>query len=148
MPADRTKGLNYQAGIIMAASVSFGSGISGISRIDSALVHSDFPKSKSNFKPSGDKVVDYTWKALDMSRNFENRELKFATNISGQNIYSSPEEHYRFTQDAIDSLSEFLKQQSENSPNAKVMKEALSVIEKAKEDSEYLMMCRNVLIAS
>lgn len=132
----------------MAGSVSFGSGISGISRIDSASIDPDFPKSKSNFKPSGDKVVDYTWKALDMSRNFENRELKFATNISGQNIYSSPEEHYRFTQDAIDVFSNFLQQQPENSSNAKIMKEALAVIEKARSDSEYLMMCRNVLIAS
>ena len=132
----------------MAGSVSFGNGISGISRIHSGLVDSDFPKSKSNFKPSGDKVVDYTWKALDMSRNFQNRELKFATNISGQNIYSSPEEHYRFTQEAIDSLSSFLKQHPENSAKSKAVKEALAVIEKAKSDSEYLMMCRNVLIAS
>lgn len=132
----------------MAGSVSFGSGISGMSRIDSALADSDFPKSKSNFRPSGEKVVDYTWKALDMSRNFQNRELKFATNTSGKNIYSSPEEHYRFTQDAINSLSTFLKQQPKNSNNSKIMKEALAVIEKAKEDSEYLMMCRNVLIAS
>ncbi|USE35180.1 hypothetical protein [Endozoicomonas sp. SCSIO W0465] len=132
----------------MAAPVSFGNGISGISRVDSTLVHSDFPKSKSNFKPSGDKVVDYTWKALDMSRNYENRELKFATSISGQNIYSSPEEHYRFTQDAIDSLATFLQQQPKNSSNTSTIKEALSVLEKAKADSEYLMMCRNVLIAS
>ncbi|MFK0570324.1 hypothetical protein [Endozoicomonas sp.] len=132
----------------MAGSVSFGNGISGISRINSDSVDSDFPKSKSNFKPSGDKVVDHTWKALDMSRNFQNRELKFATSISGHNIYSSPEEHYRFTHEAISSLSSFLKQQPENSANAKVLKEALAVIEKAKADSEFLMMCRNVLIAS
>lgn len=132
----------------MTGSVSFGNGISGISRIDSTMVDSDFPKSKSNFKPSGDKVIDYTWKALDMSRNFQSRELKFATNISSQNIYSSPEEHYRFTIDAINSLSNFLQQQPENSSNAKAMKEALAVIQKAKADSEYLMMCRNVLIAS
>lgn len=130
------------------ASVSFGNGISGMSRVHSSQTDSDFPKSKSNFKPSGKKVVDHTWKALDMSRNFQSRELKFATNISGQNIYSSPEEHYRFTQEAISSLSSFLKQQPENSSNAKVVKEAIAVIEKAKADSEYLMMCRNVLIAS
>ncbi len=132
----------------MAGSVSFGSGISGMSRIDSALADSDFPKSKSNFKPSGEKVVDYTWKALDMSRNFQNRELKFATNISDQNIYSNPEEHYRLTREAIDSLSKYLKKQKKNSNYTKAMEEAIAVIENAKTDSEYLMMCRNVLIAS
>ena len=132
----------------MSDSVSFGNGISGISRVSTAQTHSDYPKSKSNFKPSGDKVVDYTWKALDMSRNFQNRELRFATDISDHNVYSSPEEHYRFTQDAKNFLSSFIQQQPEDSVNAKVMKEALAVIEKAKEDSDYLMMCRNVLIAS
>ncbi len=132
----------------MAGSVSFGSGISGMSRIDSALADSDFPKSKSNFRPSGEKVVDYTWKALDMSRNFQNRELKFATSISGQNIYSNPEEHYRLTREAINSLSKHLKKQKKNSYYTKAMEEAIAVIENAKTDSEYLMMCRNVLIAS
>ncbi|MBO9493308.1 hypothetical protein J7438_04290 [Thalassotalea sp. G20_0] len=148
IPADRTKGLNYQADFTMAAPVSFGNGISGISRIDSALVHSDYPKSKSNFRTSGKNVVDYTWKTLEMDQNYERREFKFATEVSGQNISSSPEEHYRFTQDAMDSFSGFLKQLPDNSSKAKRIKEALSVIEKAKADSEYLMMCRNVLIAS
>ncbi|MGI2026784.1 hypothetical protein [Endozoicomonas acroporae] len=147
-PADRTKGLNYQADFIMTAPISFGNGISGISRIDSALAHSDYPKSKSNFRTSGKNVVDYTWKTLEMDQNYDHREFEFATKVSGQNISSSPEEHYRFTQDAMDSFSEFLKQLPENSGHAKRMKEALSVIEKAKADSEYLMMCRNVLIAS
>ena len=132
----------------MSDSVSFGNGISGISRVSSTQTHSDYPKSKSNFKPSGDKVVDYTWKALDMSRNFQNRELRFATKISDQNNYSSPEEHQRFTEEAKKFLSAFIQQQPNDSANAKVMKEALAVIEKAKSDSDYLMMCRNVLIAS
>ena len=132
----------------MADSVSFGNGISGISRLSNTQTHADFPKSKSNFKPSGDKVVDYTWKALDMSRNFENRELRFATNISDQNNYSSPEDHVRFTEDAKKFLSSFIQQQPEGSVNANIMKEALAVIENAKADSDYLMMCRNVLIAS
>ena len=132
----------------MSDSVSFGNGISGISRVSTAQTHSDYPKSKSNFKPSGDKVVDYTWKALDMSRNFQNRELRFATKISDQNNYSSPEEHHRFTEEAKKFLSAFIQQQPNDSTNAKVMKEALAVIEKAKSDSDYLMMCRNVLIAS
>lgn len=132
----------------MSDSVSFGNGISGISRVSTAQTHSDYPKSKSNFKPSGDKVVDYTWKALDMSRNFQNRELRFATKISDQNNYSSPEEHQRFTEEAKKFLSTFIEQQPNDSVNANVMKEALAVIEKAKSDSDYLMMCRNVLIAS
>lgn len=132
----------------MAESVSFGNGISGISRISTTQEHSDYPKSKSNFKPSGDKVVDYTWKALDMSRNFQNRELRFATSISDQNIFSSPEEHQRLTEEAKKFLSSFVQQQPDDSVNAKVMKEALDVIEKAKSDNDYLMMCRNVLIAS
>lgn len=132
----------------MADSVSFGNGISGISRISTTQEHSDYPKSKSNFKPSGDKVVDYTWKALDMSRNFQNRELRFATGISDQNIFSSPEEHQRLTEEAKNFLSSFVQQQPDDSVNAKVMKEALAVIEKAKSDNDYLMMCRNVLIAS
>lgn len=132
----------------MTASVSFSNGISGISRIDSASIHSDFPKSKSNFKPSGVNVLDHTWLALEKNRNYLKREFDFATDVSGQNIYSSPEEHYRFTQEAIDSLSAFIGQLPENNSNTKIMKEALSVIEKAKADSEYLMMCRNVLIAS
>ncbi len=132
----------------MADSVSFGNGISGISRISTTQEHSDYPKSKSNFKPSGDKVVDYTWKALDMSRNFQNRELRFATDISDQNIFSSPEEHQRLTEEAKNFLSSFVQQQPGDSVNAKIMKEALAVIEKAKSDNDYLMMCRNVLIAS
>ena len=132
----------------MSDSVSFGNGISGISIVSSTQTHADYPKSKSTFKPSGDKVVDYTWKALDMSRNFENRELRFATKISDQNTYSSPEEHHRLTEEAKKFLSSFIEQQPNDSVNAKVMKEALAVIEKAKADSDYLMMCRNVLIAS
>jgi|GEM_PF-4267793 len=132
----------------MAESVSFGNGISGISRVSTAQEHSDYPRSKSNFKPSGEKVVDYTWKALDMSRNFQNRELRFATNIGDQNNYSSPEEHQRFTEEAKKFLSSFIQQQPDDSVNSKVMKDALAVIENAKSDSDYLMMCRNVLIAS
>ncbi len=132
----------------MAESVSFGNGISGISRVSTTQTHSGYPESKSNFQPSGEKVVDHTWRALDMGRNLGSREQRFATNISNQNNYSSPEEHQRFTEEAKKFLSSFIQQQPDDSVNAKVMKDALTVIEKAKSDSDYLMMCRNVLIAS
>ncbi|WP_257263381.1 hypothetical protein [Endozoicomonas sp. ONNA2] len=131
----------------MTAPISFGNGISGISRIDSSSVHSDFPKSKSNFKPSGSNVIDYTWLTLEMGNSYDERERAFGTKFSGDHINASPEEHYRNNKNAINSISALAKR-SKNSSSAQIMKEALQVLEKAKADSEYLMMCRNVLIAS
>lgn len=131
----------------MAAPISFGNGISGISRIDSASVHSDFPKSKSNFKPSGSNVVDYTWETLEKNKNLDKFQFDFVTKFFGENINISPDEHYHLTRGAIDTIS-ILEKKLKNSSDAKIMKEALLVLEKAKADSEYLMMCRNVLIAS
>ena len=128
--------------------VTFGSGIAGISRVQNTKNETDFPKSKSSLKPSGQKVVDHTWKALDMNKSLSQQEMKFATNIPGFLIHSSPEEHYRLTKQAIQSLAKYIKQEKQNKKKAKALQGALDVIETAKEDSEYLMMCRNVLIAS
>ncbi|WP_067584810.1 hypothetical protein [Endozoicomonas ascidiicola] len=128
--------------------VTFGNGITGISRVQNSTNETDFPKSKSSLKPSGKKVVDHTWKALDMSKSLAQQELKFATNIPAAIVHASPEEHYRLTRQAIKSLADCLNKEKQNKKKAKAIQGALDVIEQAKEDSEYLMMCRNVLIAS
>ena len=129
--------------------VTFGNGISGISRVQGAPNESDFPKSKANLKPPGQKVIDYTWKALDMSKSLQQQELKFATYLPAALAQSSPDEHYRLTRDAIKSLSKYLaREKKQNKATAALFEDALQVIEAAKADSEYLMMCRNVLIAS
>lgn len=122
------------------ASISFDSGISGVSRINEALVDKDFPKSKAAFKPSGETVTAHLWKELGMGQSFENRELKFATQVSGQNYAPSPEEHHMMTDMAL----AILLRRGENDP---AMKPAITVLKESKELQEYLMMTRNILIA-
>lgn len=127
--------------------VSFDSGISSISRLNNTQVSSDFPKSKTALKPSGEKVEAYFWKALDMGRNFQSREMRFATRVPEQNTSMTPEEHHMMTNMALTLLNSRIRKEPENSETAVVLKQALSVFQEARENQEYLMMCRNVLIA-
>ena len=120
--------------------ISFDNGITSVSRVNSALVDKDFPKSKASFKPSGENVIAHFWKALDMGKTFQNRELKFATNFSDQNITLSPEEHHMMTDMALS----VLKRHASDGPE---IKKALAVFEESKELQEFLMMNRNILLA-
>ena len=131
----------------MVDPVSFRVGISGVSRAKPEE-NSVLPKTKSEMKPSGKKVFNHFQMALGNAQNLHSIEFKFATKLSGPEFLPSPEEHYHFTQQAIKSLSSYLKVLPQSSSDAKKMQLALTVIETAKSDSEYLMMCRNVLIAS
>lgn len=120
--------------------ISFDTGISGVSRVNDALIDKDFPKSKAAFKPSGDNVTAHLWKELGMGRSFENRELKFATQIPGINYAPSPEEHHMMTDMAL----AILLRRAESDP---AMKPAIAVLKESKELQEYLMMTRNILVA-
>ena len=120
--------------------ISFDSGITGVSRVNSALIDTDFPKSKASFKPSGENVIAHFWKALDMGKTFQNRELKFATNFAEQNNALSPEEHHMMTDMALTIL-----QRHEN--EGPEIKKALAVFRESKELQEFLLMSRNILLA-
>ncbi len=132
----------------MVDSVSFNVGISGVSRLAEPEKSSVLPRTKSEMKPSGKKVVNHFHKTVCSPHNLLSIEFKFATKLSGPEFFSSPDEHYLFTKQAIDSMSSYINKLPKNSLEAKKMQLALNVIETAKADSEYLMMCRNVLIAS
>ena len=122
------------------ASISFDAGISGVSRISSDIVDKDFPKSKSSLKPSGEHVPAHFWKVLDMNRTFENRELRFATNVSEKILALSPEEHHMMTDMAISVLDRHINDGPEIKP-------ALAILQESKALQEELMMSRNVLLA-
>ncbi len=120
--------------------ISFDSGITGISRISKELVDKDFPKSKTSFKPSGKNVAAHFWKALEMGRTFQNREMRFAIQVPKHNQSLSPEEHHMMTDMA---LTIFNKHKNDGPE----IKAALAVMEESKELQVHLMMSRNVLLA-
>ena len=122
------------------SAISFDNGISSVSRTNSALIDKDFPKSKTSLKPTGKTVIAHFWKALDMGRSFQNRELRFATNIAGQNLSMTPEEHHMMTDMALSVLNRHVNDGPE-------IKQALAVLKESKELQEYLMMSRNILLA-
>lgn len=120
--------------------VSFKSGLSGISFVDSTMVDKDFPKDKSTFKPSGESISAHFWKALEMGRTFQNREKRFALSTNELQQTLTPEEHHMMTDMALNVLNQHINEGPE-------IKKALDVLKESKELQEYLMMTRNVLVA-
>jgi hypothetical protein len=120
--------------------VSFKSGLSSISFVNSDFIDKDFPKDKSSFKPSGENIAAHFWKALDMGRTFQNRERKYALSLSEKALPLSPEEHHMMTDMALKVLGKHINEW----PEAKA---ALAVLKESKELQESLMMSRNVLVA-
>ncbi len=121
--------------------VSFTNGLSGISTVRSELVDSDFPKSKSAFKPSGENVIAYTWRALDFGRTFEHREMRFALNLPDFGEPLSPVEHNAMTNMALDLLQQHIDKGPE-------IKNALAVLKESKDLQDALKISRNVLHAA
>ena len=134
------------------SAISFDNGLSGISRISSDVIDKDFPKSKSSMKPSGEHVPAHFWKVLDMHRTFKNREFRFATNVSGQHVSLTPEEHYMMTARMISYLKKLIafnqkKKNSKGKPkNLDAIAAALAIFEESQAFQEELMMSRNVLL--
>ncbi|KEQ18880.1 type III secretion apparatus assembly protein SctX [Endozoicomonas numazuensis] len=120
--------------------VSFKSGLSGISFVNSDFIDKDFPKDKSSFKPSGDSISAHFWKALEMGRTFQNREKKYALSLTEKSPSLSPDEHHMMRDMALSLLSK----KAEEWPEVKA---ALDVLKESKELQEYLTMTRNVLVA-
>lgn len=120
--------------------VSFKNGLSGISFVNNDFIDKDFPKDKSSFKPSGKSIAAHFWKALEMGRTFQDREKKFALNLTEKAPSLSPDEHNMMTDMALS----LLRKHAEEWPEAKA---ALAVLKESKELQEYLTMTRNVLVA-
>ncbi|WP_422134860.1 hypothetical protein [Endozoicomonas sp. ALD040] len=120
--------------------VSFKNGLSGISFINNDFIDKDFPKNKSSFKPSGKGISAELWKALELGRNYQNREKKYALGLTEKTPSLSPDEHHMMTDMAMSLLSKH----AEEWPEAKA---ALAVLKESKELQEYLTMTRNVLVA-
>ena len=121
--------------------VSFTSGLSGISTVHQEQVDSDFPKNKSSFKPSGENVIAYTWRALEYGKTFENREMRFALSLTDDNQTWSPEEHNMMTRMALNELLQHVSEGPE-------IEQALNVLKESKDLQEALQMSRNVLHAA
>ena len=121
--------------------VSFTNGLSGISTVRSDLVDSDFPKSKSAFKPSGENVIAYTWQALDFDRTFEHREMRFALTLPDFGDPLTPVEHNAMTNRALELLEQHFDKGAE-------VKNAYDVLQESKELQNALKISRNVLHAA
>ncbi|WP_330924265.1 hypothetical protein [Candidatus Sororendozoicomonas aggregata] len=120
--------------------ISFTNGLSGISTLSNTLINKDFPKNKSSFKPSGDNVIAYTWRALEFDRTFEHREMRFALNLLDMQEALSPEEHSTMMMRA---LAEFTRSEKEGPE----ITEALKVLKESKALQDSLYMSRHVLHA-
>ncbi|WOG29335.1 hypothetical protein [Endozoicomonas sp. 8E] len=120
--------------------VSFKNGLSGISFVNNDFIDKDFPKDKSSFKPSGEGISAQLWKALELGRNYQNREKKYALGLTEKAPSLSPDEHHMMTDMAMSLLSKH----AEEWPEAKA---ALAILKESKELQEYLTMTRNVLVA-
>lgn len=122
-------------------SISFVNGLSGISTLQKELIDNDFPKFKSAFKPSGDNVVAYTWRALEYGKTFENREMRFALSLQDYNQVLAPDEHNAMTLKAIQVLQKY----QNNGPEIEA---ALAVLDESVELRKALQISRNVLHAA
>ena len=121
--------------------IFFANGLSGISTLQKELSDSDFPRQKSAFKPSGDHVVAYIWRALDYGKTFEHREMRFALNLQNYNQVLSPDEHSLMTLKAIKTLKQHDQGIAE-------IRNALLVLEEAMALRTALQMSRNALHAA
>ncbi|WP_263322100.1 hypothetical protein [Endozoicomonas sp. Mp262] len=121
--------------------ISFTHGLSGISTAQKDHIDQDFPKNKSDFKPSGENVIAYIWRALDFGKTFEHKEMRFALSFPGHNQAISPDEHNMMTHMALNVLQQYVDEGPE-------IQQALSVLKESKELQEALYMSRNVLHAA
>lgn len=129
------------------ASINFGSGITGISNNHQDPQKTDYPTNKSNIKPPGDKVIDYTGIALEKNQSWENRERLYATNIPGVSSFS-PEEHHQLTKEALQFLQAEKDKVTNDPKKAEILNQAIDVITNGQNDSNALMMYRTLLIAT
>ena len=129
------------------ASITFGSGITGISNNHQDPKQTDYPTRKSNIKPPGDKVIDYTGIALEKNQSWENRERLYAINIPGVSSFS-PEEHQQLATEALQFLQAEKDKLVNDPKKAETLNQAIDVITNGQKDSNALMMYRTLLIAT
>lgn len=126
--------------------LNFQHGISGYSSANLDIVKQDFPTQKYSFVTPGKKVESHVWNLFNFSKSYNNKMLSFVTSIKSNTVLT-PMEHAELADSTINLILEEVNKYPQSSQQSQILKNALDILSKAKEDINYLTMNRNVLLA-